>query len=78
MATAFVGRAVSVRGLELALGLIEHAPIGLGDLIVVGVDLAERQEAVPLAAIVDECGLQRRFDPRHLGEIDVAFQLLLG
>jgi hypothetical protein len=42
------------------------------------VDLAERQEAVPLPAIVDERGLQRRFDPGHLGEVDVAFQLLLG
>ena len=29
-----------------------------------------------VAAIVDEGCLERRFDPRHLGEIDVALQLL--
>ena len=41
-------------------------------------DLAERQEAVALAAVVDERRLQRRFDPGHLGEVDVPFELLLG
>ena len=39
-------------------------------------DFAERQEAVPVAAIFDEGGLQRRFDARDLGEVDVAAQLL--
>ena len=47
-------------------------------LIVVGVDLAEGQEAVALAAIVDERRLQGRLDPGDLGQIDVAFELLLG
>ena len=31
------------------------------DLIVVGVDLGEGQKAVPVAAVVNEGGLQRRF-----------------
>ncbi len=31
-----------------------------------------------VAAVVDERRLQRRFDPRNLGEIDVALYLLLG
>ena len=39
-------------------------------------DFAEGQEAVAVAAIFDEGGLQRRLDARDLGEIDVAAQLL--
>ena len=71
-------RPVAVRSLgELTLGFVEHAPVGLRDLVVVGMDFAERQEAVPLAAIVDERGLQRRFDPGYLGEIDITFELLV-
>ncbi len=37
----------------------------------------ERQEAVAIAAIFDEGGLQRGLDPRHAGQIDVALELLL-
>jgi hypothetical protein len=41
------------------------------------VDFAEGQEAVAVAAIVDERRLKRRFDPGYLGEIDIAFELLV-
>ena len=41
-------------------------------------DLAEGQEAVAVAAILDEGRLQRGLDPGHLGEIDVALELKLG
>ena len=41
--------------------------VGLGDLVIIGVDFAEREEAVAIAAIIDERCLERRFDPRHLG-----------
>ena len=41
-------------------------------------DLAEREEAVAVAAILDEGRLQRGLDPRHLGKVDVALQLELG
>src|SRR4051794_39535491 len=41
--------------------------IGLRDLIIIGMDFAEGQEAVAIAAIVDERRLQRRFDPGNLG-----------
>ena len=41
-------------------------------------DLGEGEEAVAIAAVIDERRLQRRFDPRHLGEIDVTPELLLG
>ena len=49
----------------------------LGDLIVVRVDFAERQEPVPIAAKVDKCRLQRGFNPGYFGEIDVALDLLV-
>jgi hypothetical protein len=52
--------------------------VGDRDLIVVGMDLAEGEEAVAVAAVVDERRLQRRLDPRHLGKIDVSLELLLG
>ena len=41
-------------------------------------DFVEGEEAVAVAAVVDERGLQRRLDARHLGEIDVAAQQLAG
>src|SRR3546814_16785166 len=41
-------------------------------------DFAERQEAMAIAAVFDAGSLQRRFDPRYLGEVDVTFELLAG
>ena len=38
-------------------------------------DFGEGQKAVAIAAVIDEGGLQRRLDPRDLGEIDVAAKL---
>src|SRR5579885_1942168 len=49
--------------------------VGDRNLIVVRVDFAERQEAVAVAAVIDESSLQRRLDPRHLRQIDVATKL---
>jgi hypothetical protein len=51
--------------------------IGLWNLVIVGMDFAEGQEAVAIAAIVDECRLERRFYPGDFGEIDIAFELLV-
>ncbi len=45
--------------------------------IVIGMDLAEGEEAVPVAAEIDERRLKRRLYPRDLREIDVSFDLLL-
>ncbi len=65
--------------LFLALGagvlLEERLPVGDRDLVVVGMDLAEGEEAVPVAAVLDEGSLQRRLDPDHLREIDVPAKL---
>ena len=51
--------------------------IFLGDLIIIGVDFGKCQEAVAVAAVFHERRLQRRFNPGHLGEIDIAFELTL-
>ena len=40
-------------------------------------DFAEGEEAVPIAAEIDESRLQRRFDSGYLGEVDVALDLLV-
>jgi len=65
---------------RLAMGafvsLDQRLPIGDGDLVVVRMDFAEGEKAVPVAAIFNEGGLQRRFDPCDLGEIDIAAELL--
>src|SRR5580704_1949893 len=60
-----------------ALLLVDQGlPVGDRNLIVVGVDFAKGEEAVAIAAVIDESGLQRRLDPRHLRQIDVAAELL--
>jgi hypothetical protein len=53
----------------------QRLAVGDRDLVVVGMNFAEGQEAMAVAAIVHERGLQRRLDARHLGQIDVALQL---
>ncbi len=66
-------------GLAGECGLLGHQrlAVGLGDLVVVGMDFREREEPVAVAAVVDERRLQRRLDAGHLGEIDVAGELPL-
>ena len=75
--------AVDLFGGTLGLGLLllqreEALPVGHRDLEIVGMDLAEGQEAVPVAAVFDEGRLQARLHPDDPGEVDVAFELLLG
>ncbi|WP_349629979.1 hypothetical protein [Bradyrhizobium tropiciagri] len=71
--------AVLVLFLGLAMGALvgfdQRLTVGDRDLVVVGVDFAEGQEAVTVAAILDEGGLQRRLYARDLGEVNVAAQL---
>ena len=63
---------VGIGGAVIALFLGEQRlPVGDRNLIVVGMDFGEGQEAVAVAAVIDERRLQRRFDARDLGEIDV-------
>ena len=43
-------------------------------------DFGKGEETVAVAAIIDKCRLQRGFDPRYLGKIDISPELfsLLG
>ena len=61
----------------LGLEREQALPVGNRDLVVVWVDFPECEEAVPAAAIFNEGGLQRGFNPHHFGEVDIAFQLPL-
>lgn len=54
----------------------QRVAILLGDLIIIRVDFGKGEEAVAIAAVIDERRLQRRFDAGYLGEIDVALELL--
>ncbi|MNE08160.1 hypothetical protein D3C80_1008060 [compost metagenome] len=49
--------------------------VGDGDLVVVRVDFVEGQEAVAVAAVFDEGGLQAGLYAGDLGEIDVPAKL---
>ncbi|WP_283809854.1 hypothetical protein [Bradyrhizobium sp. MOS003] len=60
----------------LFLGLDQRLPVCDRDLIIVWMDFAEGEEAVAVAAIFDEGGLERGFDPCDLGEVDIPAQLL--
>jgi len=80
-----VARTPAAAGAVLALlfGLAMGAFVGLdqrltvGDryLIIVGMDFAEGEEAMAVAAIFNEGRLQRRLYARDLGEVDIAAQL---
>ncbi len=52
--------------------------VGDRNTIVIGMDFREGQETVPVAAIFDEGRLERWLHPRDLGQIYVAFELLLA
>ena len=73
---AFVAKPLFLGGM---LGFLfeERVAIGFRDLVIIGMDFAEGEESVPVAAIVDERRLQRRFYSGDLGEIDIPFELLV-
>ncbi len=67
---------IGIGGARVTLFLRDQRlPVGDRNLIVVGVDFGKRQEAVAVAAVIDERRLQRRLDPGDLGEIDVTAKL---
>ena len=61
----------------LTFFLDQRLTVGCGDLVVIGMDLGKGQKAMAIAAVIHEGGLQRGFDPRDLGQIDVASKLPL-
>ena len=68
--------ALRLLGILARLLLQQRLPVGEGDLVVVGMDFGEGEEAVAVAAVIDERRLQRRLDPGYLGEIDISSELL--
>jgi hypothetical protein len=58
------------------IGFDQRLTVGDRNLVIIGMDFAEGQEAMAIAAIFDEGGLQRRLYACDLGEIDIAAQLL--
>ncbi len=74
----FLGRSVFVR-LSGVFGLLgqQRLAVGLGDLVIIGMDFRECQKPVAIAAIFDEGGLERRLDPGHFRKVDVAGELPL-
>ena len=58
------------------VGFDQRLTVGDRNLVIIGVDFAEGQEAVAIAAIFDEGRLQRRLYASDFGEIDIAAQLL--
>ncbi|GJE72837.1 hypothetical protein CHKEEEPN_4398 [Methylorubrum podarium] len=66
--------ALAVLLLLARLGLDQSEAVGHRDLVVVGVDLVEGEEAVAVAAVLDEGRLERGLHAGHLGEIDIAPQ----
>src|SRR3569832_660044 len=69
---------VLVFGLALVARFLfeQGLPVGDRDLIIVGMDFREGEEAVAVAAVIDKRRLERRFDAGNLGEIDVTAKLL--
>ena len=65
-------------GLGFRLGFFaqQRLPVGDRDLIVVGMDFAEGEEAVAIATVVDEGRLQGGLYTRDFGEVDVAAERL--
>ena len=65
--------------LFLAMGmgvfLEKLLPVGDGDLIIVRVNFRKSQKAVPVAAVINEGGLQRGLYAGDLGEVDIAAKL---
>ena len=60
----------------VAFGLYQSLAVLDRNAIVIGVNFAEGQESLPVAAIFNKGGLKRRFDARHACQINVAFELL--
>jgi hypothetical protein len=57
------------------IGLDQRLTVGDRDLVIIGMNFAEGEKAVAVAAIFNERGLQRWFDAGDLRQINIAAQL---
>src|SRR5450631_1413890 len=53
----------------------QRLAVGDGNLVIIGMDFGERKKSVPVAPVVDECRLERRFDSHDFREIDSSTKL---
>ena len=65
--TEAAGVVIAVGGVFFFLLADQRLPVGHRDLVVIGMDFREGEEAVTVPAVIDERRLQRRLDPRNLG-----------
>jgi hypothetical protein len=77
-----VSVSVSVRVVVLVLVLLrlgaqQRLTIGYRDLVVIGMDFTEGEEAVTVSAIFDKSSLEGGLYTRYASEIDISFELLL-
>ena len=82
MAAALASSAAALVALGLVLAMAfgflfeKGATVGDRNLVIVGMDFRKREKAVAIAAVIDERGLQRRFDPGDFGEVNIAAKRL--
>ena len=73
---AAAAAAVGLLVLLLAMGaeflFQQGRAVGVGNLVIIGMDFGKGQEAMAVAAIFHEGGLKRRLDARHFRQIDIA------
>ncbi len=55
--------------------LQKRLPVGQRNLVIVGVNFGKGQKSMAVAAVIHEGCLERRFDARHLCQIDIAAYL---
>ena len=48
----------------------------LGDLVIVGMNFAEREKTVTVSSEINECSLQGRLHPSHFRKVDITLYLL--
>ena len=70
----FVRGLVSFVRLGLKRGLLGHQRLAILDrnLVIIGMNFVEGEEAVAVAAEIDERGLERRLYSGHFREVDIA------
>jgi hypothetical protein len=57
--------------------LDQRLAVGYRDLVIIGMDFGKRKKTVPVAAIVNQGRLERRFDTHDLGDVNIATKLFL-
>src|SRR5574337_547182 len=70
-------RLLVLLAVRLRLFREQRLAVGDGDLIIVRMDFREGQKSMPVSAVVNEGGLQRRFEAGDLRQIDISAKRFL-